>query len=102
MRHRSHFMAAFMLASVAGTAAAAPSQVINRQTAALLDQCTAVMPQAHPWRARQLRNAMFRLRVSMAYHVAEGRLSPSELRAAATAERDSYELLVATCKPLLI
>jgi len=75
----------------------APAQVV-----ALLQQCTAAMPQAHPWRARQLRQAMFRMRVSMSYRAAAAQLSTTERYAAMAAERDSYELLFDTCRPLLI
>ena len=68
---------------------------------ALIEQCTAAMPRAHPWRARQLRQAMFRMRVSMSYRAAGARLSMAERRSAMAAERASYELLFETCRPLL-
>lgn len=81
----------------AAAPAPAPAQVVS-----LLQQCTAAMPQAHPWRARQLRQAMFRMRVSMSYRAAAGQLSAAERHAAMAAERDSYDLLFDTCRPLLI
>lgn len=93
--------AGFMIALPAG-AAPAPPPPPSWGSVALIEQCTAVMPRAHPWRARQLRQAMFRLRVSMSYRVIEGRLSPVERRSAMAAERDSYQLLAETCRPLLV
>lgn len=101
-RSRARAMAAGLsLALLSAQATAAPHPLAPEHTVALINQCTAAMPRAHPWRARQLRQAMFRLRVSMSYHVAEERLSPSERRAAMAAERDSFELLFDTCRPLL-
>ncbi|HEY0916077.1 MAG TPA: hypothetical protein VGE22_14480 [Solimonas sp.] len=70
-------------------------------TLALIEQCTAAMPRAHPWRAKQLRQAMFRMRVSMSYRAAGAHLSTTERRSAMAAERASYDLLFETCRPLL-
>lgn len=74
----------------------------TEQSLALIDVCAGAMPRAHPWRARQLRSAMLRLRLSMAYHTVETRLSPADRRAAAATERESYFLLADTCRPLLL
>ncbi|HSW11950.1 MAG TPA: hypothetical protein VLI06_03870 [Solimonas sp.] len=93
--------AGLCLGGCASVAAAAPQPPAPPQVAALIEQCTAVMPRAHPWRARQLRQAMFRMQVSMSYRAAGAQLNPSEQRAAMAAERDSYELLFETCRPLL-
>ncbi|AXQ29632.1 hypothetical protein D0B54_13445 [Solimonas sp. K1W22B-7] len=82
-------------------AAPLPPPPPSGNTIALLEQCSAAMPRAHPWRARQLRRAMFRLQVSMSYRAAGARLSPAERRSAMAAERDSYNLLLETCRPLL-
>lgn len=68
---------------------------------ALISECAAVMPLAHPWRARQLKTAMVGLRLSMSWRAAAHGLSEREARAAAANERISYERLAETCRPLL-
>ncbi len=103
-RHRAvAALAGFSMAWLASPALAAPlpPPPPSWNTFALLEQCSAAIPRAHPWRARQLRRAMFRLQVSMSYRAAGARLSPSERRSAMAAERDSYDLLLETCRPLL-
>lgn len=96
-------LALAVLASLGGPAAAnGPRQSEARlPPIALIDQCAAVMPKAHPWRARQLKTAMVGLRLSMSWRVAAHRLSDREARAAAANERICYERLAETCRPLL-
>ncbi|AXQ29631.1 hypothetical protein D0B54_13440 [Solimonas sp. K1W22B-7] len=85
-----------------GGGQAAPAEVALAQTNALLAQCKAVLPQAEPRRARELRLAMFQLQLSMAWRRAPGRLSAQDLRSATASERSAYELLRDRCKPLLL
>lgn len=91
------------LASFSGTAAASYSHAAEARLPpiALINQCAAVMPRAHPWRARQLKTAMVGLRLSMSWRAAAHRLSDREVRAAAANERICYERLAETCRPLL-
>ncbi|PPE72559.1 hypothetical protein C3942_17425 [Solimonas fluminis] len=89
------------LLALQATAAPLPPPPPTGGTLALIEQCTAAMSRAHPWRARQLRQAMFRMRVSMSYRAAGARLSAAERRSAMAAERASYDLLFETCRPLL-
>jgi hypothetical protein len=88
------------LAVAAGQPAPAPGT--PPQTLALLNQCRAALPQAEPRHRRAVREAMFRLQLSMAWRRAPGRLSAEERRSAAATERGAYEQLASACKPLLI
>lgn len=99
---RATVLVAGFMAALAASAAPQPPPPPPWAPVVLIEECTAAMPRAHPWRARQLRQAMFRLRVSMSYRVVEGRLSPTERRSAMAAERVSYQLLAETCQPLLV
>jgi len=92
---------AIALLALQAAAAPLPPPPPAGGTMALIEQCTAAMPRAHPWRAKQLRQAMFRMRVSMSYRAAGARLSAAERRSAIAAERASYDLLFETCRPLL-
>ncbi len=92
---------AISLMSLQAAAGPLPPPPPTGGSLALIEQCTAAMPRAHPWRAKQLRQAMFRMRVSMSYRAAGTRLSMAERRSAMAAERASYELLFETCRPLL-
>lgn len=85
----------------AGTAVAAPAEVAAAQGphAALLAQCQNVLTQVDPWRARRLREAMFRLQISTSWRRAPGRMSPQELRSAAASERNARDYLADICKP---
>lgn len=85
----------------AGTAMAAPAEVAASQGphAALLAQCQNVLTQIDPWRARRLREAMFRLQISTSWRRAPGRMSPQELRSAAASERNARDYLADICKP---
>ena len=68
---------------------------------ALMQQCHAAMPTAHPWRAAQANREMFQLKVSMSYRAAADRLSAQERASAAAIEARAYGNLAATCAPLL-
>jgi hypothetical protein len=93
---------ALALTGFSGPAASSPPVEVTRlPPIALIKQCAAVMPRAHPWRARQLKSAMVGLRLSMSWRVAAHRLSDREVRAAAANERICYERLAETCRPLL-
>lgn len=94
---------ALVLTTLSGPAAAGSPRTPEARLLpiALINQCAAVMPRAHPWRARQLKTAMVGLRLSMSWRVAAHRLSEREVRAAAANERICYERLVETCRPLL-
>lgn len=69
---------------------------------ALMHQCHAAMPAAHPWRAAQAQREMFQLKVSMSYRAAADRLSEQEKASAAAIEARAYGNLAATCAPLLV
>lgn len=84
-----------------GTAVGAPAEVAAGQNphAALLAQCQAVLPRTDAWRARRLREAMFRLQISTSWRRAPGRMTPQELRSAAASERNARDYLADICKP---
>ena len=69
---------------------------------ALMQQCHAAMPTAHPWRAAQANREMFQLKVSMSYRAAAHRLSEQEKASAVAIEARAYGNLAATCAPLLV
>jgi len=96
-------LALLVLASLGGPAAANGPRPAEARLPpiTLINQCAAVLPKAHPWRARQLKTAMVGLRLSMSWRVAAHRLSDREARAAAANERICYERLAETCRPLL-
>lgn len=72
------------------------------QVVALLAQCQTVLPQADARHHRAVREAMLRLRLSLSWRRAPGRLSAEEKQSAIATERGAYRQLVAACKPLLI
>ncbi|HSW11949.1 MAG TPA: hypothetical protein VLI06_03865 [Solimonas sp.] len=87
----------------AGAAQAAPTQnQIVAEHNALLTQCKAVVPRAEPLRAQLVRQAMFRLELSMSYRRAPSAMSANELQSAARYEHVAYELLWDACRPLLL
>jgi len=90
------------LALPEGSQAATPPMQVAAQHNALLAQCKAVVPAAEPLRAQLVRQAMFRLQLSMSYRRAPGGLSEQELQSAARNEHIAYELLLDACRPLLL
>lgn len=92
----------FGLAVANESRAAAPSMQVAAQHGALLAQCKAVLPEAEPLRAQLVRQAMFRLELSMSYRRAPGGLSALELQSAARSEHIAYDLLLDACRPLLL
>jgi len=97
---RPAFFGLLIAVCASAPAFAASPPISRQQSVALLDRCSAAAPRAHPWRARQIRMASLRLRLSMSYRAAAFSMDPQELRSAMAGERESYFLLAETCRPV--
>ncbi|WP_162932162.1 hypothetical protein [Solimonas sp. K1W22B-7] len=80
----------------------APPAAEPGQITALMNQCQAAMPAAHPYRAAQASREMFQLELAMSYRAAAAQLSPQEVAGAMAIEARAYGNLAATCAPLLV